>query len=151
MNLKGCKGEKGTRSWNWCGPCSREIMGKQTNNWNRCIWEPVYTTDHEVGPWKMAFVKWFEFMARLHQNLVLRALGPSLGVNRMWIKKSDHAPKYEGVNFFNTCPKRAIFEKNQVWLFSCLLLGFICLHFLLNVSKMWLTNLLTTFFTKMSD
>jgi hypothetical protein len=29
----------------------------------------------------------------------------------MWTKKSDHAPKSEGVYFFNTCPKRAILEK----------------------------------------
>ena len=40
----------------------------------------------------------------------------------------------------------------QVCSFSCPLLDFTCLHFLLNVSKMWLANLLTTFFTKkMSD
>ena len=71
---------------------------------------PVYTTDHEVGPWKMAFVNglssWSEFI-----KIVLRALGPSLGVNRMWTKKSDHAPKNEGDDVFNTCPKRAILEK----------------------------------------
>ena len=29
----------------------------------------------------------------------------------MWTKKSDHAPENEGVDFFNTCPKRAILEK----------------------------------------
>jgi len=27
-------------------------------------------------------------------------LGPSLGVNRMWTKKNDHAPKSECVEFF---------------------------------------------------
>jgi hypothetical protein len=32
----------------------------------------------------------------------------------MWIKKSDHAPKSEGADFFNTCPKREILEKIQV-------------------------------------
>jgi hypothetical protein len=29
----------------------------------------------------------------------------------MWTKKSDHAPKSEGADYFNTCPKRAILEK----------------------------------------
>ena len=55
-------------------------------------------------------------MVRLHKILVLRALGPSLGVNRMWTKKSDHAPKSEGVDYFNTCPKKATVEgeKSQV-------------------------------------
>jgi hypothetical protein len=53
------------------------------------------------------------FMVRLHKKLVLRALGPSLAVNRMWTKKSDHAPKSEGAHFFNTCPKRAILGKNS--------------------------------------
>jgi hypothetical protein len=34
----------------------------------------------------------------------------------MWTKKSDHAPKSEGVDYFNTCPKKAIVEgeKSQV-------------------------------------
>ena len=47
-------------------------------------------------------------------------------------------------------PKKDIFEekKTQVRPYSCLLLGFTCLLFLLNVSKMWLANLLTTIFTK---
>ena len=54
-------------------------------------------------------------MVQLHKRLVLRALGPSLGVNQMWTKKSDHAPKSEGADFFNTCPKKGYLEeKNQV-------------------------------------
>ena len=86
------------------------------------------------------------------KNQFTKPLSPSLGVNQMWTKKNDHAPKSEGVDFFNTCPKRAVLKKIQVWPFSCLFLGFTCLHFLLNVSKMWLANLLTTIFTKkMSD
>jgi hypothetical protein len=32
----------------------------------------------------------------------------------MCIKKNDHAPKSEGTDYFNTCPKRAILEKIQV-------------------------------------
>jgi hypothetical protein len=44
--------------------------------------------DHEVGPWKMAFVNGLTSVVRLHKKIVLRALGPSLGVNRMWTKKT---------------------------------------------------------------
>ena len=39
-------------------------------------------------------------MVRLLENLVWKALGPSLGINRMWTKKNDHAPKNECVDFF---------------------------------------------------
>jgi hypothetical protein len=31
----------------------------------------------------------------------------------MWTKKSDHAPKSEGADIFNTCPKRAILEEKN--------------------------------------
>jgi hypothetical protein len=31
----------------------------------------------------------------------------------MWTKKSDYAPKSEGVGFFNTCPKKAILERKK--------------------------------------
>jgi hypothetical protein len=51
-------------------------------------------------------------------------------------------------DFFNISPKRAVLGKIKVWPFFCLLLGFTCLHFLLNVSKMWLANLLTAISTK---
>jgi hypothetical protein len=64
--------------------------------------------DHEVGPWKMAFVN-----GPTSLKIVLRALGPSLGVNRMSTKKKDHAPKSECADFFYTCPKRGIYEKNS--------------------------------------
>ena len=84
------------------------------------------------------------------QKLVMKTLAPSVGVNWMWTKKNDHASKNEHVDFFSRCPKRAILKKNQVWPFSCLHLGFTCLPFLLNVSKMWLANLLTKTFTKSS-
>ena len=96
----------------------------------------VYTMDHEAGPWKRAFFNGLSSWSDFLKKLVLKALGPSLGVNRMWTKKNDHAPK------------RTFLKKIQICPFSCLLLGFNCLHFLLNVSKMWLANLLTTIFTK---
>jgi len=85
-------------------------------------------------------------MVQLNKKLLfLRALVPSLGVKRMWTKKSDHALKNEGADFFDTCPKRAILEKNNSSL--TIFLSSLGLY-LLNVSKMWLANLLTTIFTK---
>ena len=107
--------------------------------------------DHEVRPWKRAFFQWSEFMVQLSwsdflkSQSILKALGPTLCVNRMWTKENDHAPKSERVDFFYHMPKNGIlWKKNKVCSFSCLLLSFTCLHFLLNVSKMRLANLLTT-------
>ena len=56
--------------------------------------------DHEVGPRKMVFFNGPKFMVQLLKKSVLKALGPSLGVNQMWIKKDDHASKSECANFF---------------------------------------------------
>ena len=65
---------------------------------------PVYAMDHDVGPSKMAFsngpCSCPTSMIWLLKNIVLKALGPSLGVNRMWTKKNDHAPKSECADFF---------------------------------------------------
>ena len=67
----------------------------------------------------------------------------------MWTKKSDHAPKSECADFFKYMPKKGTFERkiNKVCPFSSLHLGSTGLHFLLNVSKMWPANLLTTILT----
>ena len=62
--------------------------------------------------------------------------------------------------FFNTCPKRAVLdpkkkeekEKEKFDHYLVFVWALLGLHFLLNVSKTWLANLLTTIFTKkMSD
>jgi hypothetical protein len=56
----------------------------------------------DIGPVFIMDVKsdhgrWPFFMVRFHglipQNQFTKLLGPSLGVNRMWIKRNDHAPK----------------------------------------------------------
>ena len=60
----------------------------------------VYTMDHEFGPWKRAF---FNGPIRLPKKLVW---GPSLGVNQLWTKKNDHAPKNECANVFDHMPKK---------------------------------------------
>jgi hypothetical protein len=62
-------------------------------------------------------------VVQLLKKSVLKVLGPSLGVNQMWTKKNDHAPKIEFADMFlNTCPKRAFLKKIQVCLFSWALL-----------------------------
>jgi hypothetical protein len=92
----------------------------------------------------MVYISWSEFL----KNWFTKPLGSSLGVNRMWTKRNGHAARNGCAHFFNISPKRVVLGKIKVWPFSCLLLGFTCLHFLLNVSKMWLVNLLTSISTK---
>ena len=45
----------------------------------------------------------------------MKPLGPSLGVNHMWTKRNDHAPKSEFVFYFyfyfNICPKRTVLKQ----------------------------------------
>ena len=55
---------------------------------------------HGRGLFSMARVHGPTSMVRLLKKLVLKALDPSLGVNRMWTKKNDHAPKSECADFF---------------------------------------------------
>jgi hypothetical protein len=67
--------------------------------------------DHEIGSWKMAFVNGPTSMVQLLKEIsFLKALGPALGVNRMWTncKKNDHALESECADFFYACPKRAV-------------------------------------------
>jgi len=65
--------------------------------------------------------RWFFSVVRFLRNQFTKPLGPSLGVNWMWTKRSNHASKNECAKFCNICPKRAILKKNiQIWPFSCL-------------------------------
>ena len=86
----------------------------------------------------MVQLQWSAFLKNQFQSL-----GPltrcKLNVNQ----ENDHAPINEcAYIFFQTYPKMAVLKrKKKVWPFSCLLLSFTCLHFLLNVLKMWLANL----------
>jgi hypothetical protein len=76
----------------------------------------LHTMKSDHGRWPLSMVRVYglTFVVRLHKKLVLRALGPSLGVNRMWTKKSDHAPKSEGVDFLIHAQKGQFWKKNQV-------------------------------------
>ena len=97
--------------------------------------------------------RWSFPMVRFLKQSIYKAFGLSLGANWMWSKRNDRAPKSEYVRIYMS--KESIFYfilflffEINFCLFSCLVLGFTCLHFLLNVSKMWFANLLTTIFTK---
>ena len=55
-------------------------------------------------------------------NQFIRPLGPSLGVNRTWTKRNDHAPKSECVDFFIIYVQKGSFEKKGKWSRSITLL-----------------------------
>jgi hypothetical protein len=57
----------------------------------------------------------------LKKHQFTKPVDPSLGVNQMWVKRNDHAPKKWMCWCFNMCPKKGTFE---VWSFSCLHLLF---------------------------
>jgi hypothetical protein len=78
----------------------------------------VYTMDHEVGPWKMAFLHGPTSWSNIHGPISLKIRftkpwGPSLGVNQMWTGRNDHAPKWNVLIFFNMCSKRAILKRKE--------------------------------------
>ena len=50
---------------------------------------PLDTMDHERWPFSM-----LRFLQKISLQLT-KPLGPSLGVNRMWTKRNDNAPKNE--------------------------------------------------------
>ena len=67
-------------------------------------------SDHERWPFSMV---------QLHvlissKKSFPKAFGPSLGLNRMWIKRNDHAPKNECVDLFYVCPRRVVLKRIQV-------------------------------------
>ena len=46
------------------------------------------------------------FHGLLYENAFQSFVGPALGVNGMWTKRSDHTTKNECADFFNICSKR---------------------------------------------
>ena len=57
--------------------------------------------DHGRWPFSMVQVHGPISMVRLLKKIALKALGLSLGVNRMWTKKINHAPKSECAYIFS--------------------------------------------------
>ena len=72
--------------------------------------------DHEVVPYHRAFFNGHTFTIWFLRIAFWKSLGSWLGVNQMWIKISDHAPKNGCVVFYNICPKNDSFEHFlRVW------------------------------------
>ena len=62
-----------------------------------------WTIKSDHGRWSFAMVQLDGpiFTDRfLKKNKIIKSLGPSLSVNRMWINRNDHASKSECVDFF---------------------------------------------------
>ena len=82
----------------------------------------------KIGPWKMAFSHGPTWWSNMHglislKNQFTKPLGPSLGVNQMWNKRNDHAPKVNVLIFLIYMLKKCSSKIIQVWPFSCLLLS----------------------------
>ena len=74
--------------------------------WGRWL-GPLYTKDHEFGPWKMmAFVHGPTWWSNIRGSISLeicfaKSLGLSLGVNWMWAKRNDRESKGNVLFFFS--------------------------------------------------
>ena len=92
--------------WRWAGQKVKNLLYLQPagNKWvTASCWycvdmlKVVYIMDHEVVPCRMAFfhghTSWSFFHGQIYENCkMLKFLGPLLGVNKMWIMRSPHAP-----------------------------------------------------------
>ena len=76
----------------------------------------------------MTFFQWSNSLGPiLKKTLSTKYLGFSLGVNRMWTKRNEHAPKSKCADFFKYIPKKGKFEtKNSSLTHSLVFSG---LHF----------------------
>jgi hypothetical protein len=102
--------------------------------------------DHEVGPWKMAFLVvqlhdltsmvWFQFT---------KPLGPSLGVDRMWPRGMAMHQNVNVMIFINVCPRRVVLKKKFKFHHSQISTIYklvIVSHKLLKISVLWILSLL---------
>jgi hypothetical protein len=98
---------------------------------------PDHWSDHGRWPFSMVRFDGPTSIVWFLKEINLQSLwGPSLGVNQMWTKRNDHASKNECADFFlYVCSKRTIFNKSQVWPFSCLLLSSSSLVFIFSSPK----------------
>jgi hypothetical protein len=101
------------------------------------------------GPWsqtmKEGLFQWSKFMVQLPWSdfskfLFWKPCPPSLSVKQMWTKKIAHALKMNVPIFFIHAQKGQFWNNFKFDHHLGLLLGFTCLHFLLNVLKTWLAN-----------
>ena len=71
---------------------------------------PVYTIDHEVGPWEMAFFRGPTSMVRFLKKQFCKAFGPLTRCK----PSVDHAPKSECVEFFYIYAQEGQFSKKKL-------------------------------------
>ena len=92
---------------------------------------------------------WSDFHGHASLKFSVESLGPLVGCNPNVDQEEWACTKRERVDFFNTSPKRAFLKKRSLTiLLSSLGLQ---LSSLLDMSKLWLANLLTTIFTKRNE
>ena len=111
----------------------------------------------EVEPWKMAF-SMFQLdgptsMVWFLEKWIYKAFGPLTRCKpNVDQEEWPCIKKWMCWFFWNTRPKRVVLkDKNLVWPFFCLLLGFTCRQFLLNVLKMCLQIFSQQFLQKKNE
>ena len=76
---------------------------------------PVYTMDHRR--WSFTMVRLHAFMVQFLKKKIkkfTKPLGPSLGGNRVWTKRNDHAPTIKCVNFLMYAKKDNFEMKRRI-------------------------------------
>ena len=125
---------------------------------DKAEWHPNEDTQGWFIPWtiksdllrcrfSMVWLNGPTSMVRFPKKLIYKVFG-SLTRSECGTRGITMHQNVNVLIFFHIYPKRAFLEKLQVWIFRCLFLGLTCLHFLLNVVKMWFANLLIIIFTK---
>ena len=64
-------------------------------------------------PWSRTMEEGLFQWSNFLKKSILKALSPSLGVNRMWTKKNDHAPKSECADFILIYAQKGHFWKEK--------------------------------------
>ena len=83
------------------------------------------------------FSQWSHFHGPIYEQCIsVNPLGLPLGVNRMWIKRNDHAPKSGRADFLNLCLKMAV-------LGFCFFVFDLLPFFPLNYSDVWHIYIIT--------
>jgi len=92
-------------------------------------------SDHGRWPLSMVWVHRPTSIVRLHKKNSFESLGPLTRCKPNVDQEEWPCTKKWMCWILIHAQKGDLWKKIQVWPYSCLLLGFICLHFLLNVSR----------------
>jgi hypothetical protein len=79
---------------------------KEFSHATPCYLRPIYNVDHGRWPFSMVQVHGPTSMVWLPKNLVLKALGPSIGVNKCGPRRMTMHQKMNVLDVFNTCHKK---------------------------------------------